>query len=171
MCPSHSTNLMKRSLAVAACGFWLTSCQTPAQTPDRSLGWDCGGDSLERSWAAIKDGLVDTAQAQKLANAILCLPRTTDVNDYINAHLDEEIQTSTYGTGDLEEERDTLTLARSKDRFGGYAGSAEFTYSALLDENGGISLDAQNEACIGTTVLRHKDRSGWVISEYHDACD
>ena len=160
-----------RAMVAALSLLTMASCQSLASRHDRTAKWDCGGSDLQQSWSGIENSLTDADEAQKLANAILCLPRTKDVNDYINAHLDEEIQTSTYGTGDLEEERDTLTLARSKDRFGGYAGSAEFTYRALLDENGRISLDAQNEACIGTTVLRHKDRSGWVISEYHDACD
>lgn len=159
---------MRRTLLVALPLIAVASCQSTLP-PHQNSSWACGGIALQQSWSQIQPDIADADQAKRLANAILCLPRTKDVNDYINAHLDEAIQTSSYATGDLEEERDTLTTARARDRFGGYAGSEEFTYHVWMDE-GRLQLDAQNEACIATTVLRHGP-TGWVVSEYHDACD
>ena len=160
-----------RTTLLALLVLATASCHTSPSRDDHNSGWNCSDIALQASWIKFDDRITDADQARKLANAILCLPRTKDVNDYINAHLDQSILTSSYGTGDLEEERDTLIPAQAKDRFGGYADSPDFTYTALLDDEGRILLDAQNEACVITTVLRYRRQHGWVISEHHDACD
>mgnify|MGYP003576616147 FL=1 len=149
----------------------LTSCQTAVPHLDHQARWDCGGKALRNSWEQIQANLLDADKAQQLANAILCLPRTADVNNYINAHLAESIGTFSYGTGDLEEDRDTLTIARARDRFGGYGESPDRIYTVSLAEAGDIAVEASNEACIDATILRHGPKSDWLITRSDSACD
>lgn len=149
----------------------VASCQ-PIKTHSKvQAGWTCGDETLQGSWEKIESQIRDSANAQELANAVLCLPESKAVTDYLGAHLDESVEFSTFGTGDLEEERETLSQETAKRRIRGFGGSDHYEYSAQLDSEGNISLDATSEACVEGFTLKYREGRGWVISESGGACD
>jgi len=113
----------------------------------------------------------NSANAKALANALLCEPESNALNAYLGAHLDKSVEFSSFGTGDLEEERDVLSNKAARSRIRGFGGSSYYEYSAQLDEEGNLSLDATNEACVEGFILKYKAGIGWVISESGGACD